>query len=243
MAQKADPTIPPALPVIAGDSCHTAVDTARFRIKVAPKGLYSAAKGVVRLHRDSLAARFGREGKSDSLYRAAAVIVEENIVNRLIPFWYGTPWDFNGHISVPQTGAIACGYFVSTILEHCGFVVNRYQLAQQRPYLEARTIQMDDSVQVYRTAYERFSKAFVRKNKEGLYFVGLDCHVGFLLYRAGDLLFIHSSYIDPLCVIVERAAASPAFNATSTYVVAQLSHNRKLIDAWIAGGRIEVKTE
>jgi hypothetical protein len=68
-------------------------------------------------------------------------------------------------------------------------------------------------------------------------------NVGFLLYRVGDLLFIHSSYIDPLCVIVERAATSPAFNATSTYMVAQLSNNRKLIDAWIAGGRIEVKTE
>ena len=49
----------------------------------------------------------------------------------LFPAWYGTPWDFNGHVYYPHEGKIACGYFVSTTLKHIGFPLNRYRVAQQ----------------------------------------------------------------------------------------------------------------
>jgi hypothetical protein len=102
---------------------------------------------------------------------------------------------------------------------------------------------MDDSVQVYRTAFDTFSVEFRKNNPEGLYFAGLDFHVGFLLYRAGELLFIHSSYMYPLCVVIEKAALSRPFNATSTYRIAALSNNMRLIDSWILGTGINIRTD
>ncbi len=36
-----------------------------------------------------------------------------SLVHRIIPFWEGTPWSFEGHSSRPNEGEIACGYFVS----------------------------------------------------------------------------------------------------------------------------------
>ena len=43
-------------------------------------------------------------------------IILDIIYNRLIPQWYGTPWDFHGTAEYPNSGSIACGYFVTTIL-------------------------------------------------------------------------------------------------------------------------------
>jgi hypothetical protein len=165
--------------------------------------------------------------------------LEESIVNTLIPFWYGTEWDFYGHTATPGKGKIACGYFVSTVMEHCGFAINRYTIAQQAPLYEALTWQMDDSVRVFETDYAGFAAEFKKDNPEGLYFVGLDCHVGFLLYRSGGLFFIHSSYMNPLCVVVEKAGCSIPFNATTRYLVAAISNNKKLIDAWLNGTKIK----
>ncbi|WMJ72126.1 hypothetical protein RCC89_02925 [Cytophagaceae bacterium ABcell3] len=43
-------------------------------------------------------------------------VFSDYLVNKLIPYWYGTKWDFEGHTDVPGKGEIACGYFVSTTL-------------------------------------------------------------------------------------------------------------------------------
>jgi hypothetical protein len=179
----------------------------------------------------------------DSLYKIAKNTLEDCIINKLVPFWYGTPWDFNGYTQIPNNGVIACGYFVSTVLLHAGFSLNRYTLAQQKPYLEAVSIQLSDSIQVYKNGSADFLENFKKRNAEGLYFAGLDCHVGFLLYRKNELIFIHSSYIDPLCVTIEIADKSPAFTASRTFCIAEISNNRKLVDCWIKRKHIAVRTE
>jgi hypothetical protein len=217
------------------------IDTSVFPIQRSPKGTYLSAKGVVQTRKAALLQRFGNRKNRDSLHAAAKTLLEESIVNTLIPFWYGTPWDFYGHTATPQKGTIACGYFVSTVMEQCGFAVNRYTVAQQAPLYEALTWQMNDSIQILETNYAGFSAAFRKSNPAGLYFVGLDCHVGFLLYRSGELFFIHSSYMDPLCVVVERAGCSAPFNATSRYLVAKVSTNKKLIDAWLGGTKVKTR--
>ena len=47
------------------------------------------------------------------------------------PAWNGTPWSFSGTAAAPGRAPIACGYFVSTALEHAGLAVERRRLAQQ----------------------------------------------------------------------------------------------------------------
>src|SRR5690349_7606083 len=47
------------------------------------------------------------------------------IANRLYSKWQNTPWDFNGVTRQPQHGAIACGYFVATLLQDMDCDINR----------------------------------------------------------------------------------------------------------------------
>ena len=49
----------------------------------------------------------------------------------LMRCWLGTPWDFNGTAHEPGTGKVACGYFVSSVLQDAGFLVEWAPLAQQ----------------------------------------------------------------------------------------------------------------
>jgi hypothetical protein len=234
---------PPSAAQEADTSCNGRIDTQKLKIRLSPKGSYVPVKRSLRAERNALAGKLRRSSPDDTLYSRAKTALEDGIINGLIPFWYGTEWDFYGHTSVPNQGVIACGYFVSTVLQHAGFILNRYTLAQQGGYNEARSIQTDDSVQIYRSRFDGFAQAFKKKNEEGLYFVGLDCHVGFLLYRAGELFFIHSSYMSPLCVVVEKASLSVPFNATTTYTVAALSTNRKLIEKWLKKERVRIRKD
>ena len=45
-------------------------------------------------------------------------------------YWSGTGWDYNGVSRTPGQGSIACGYFVTTLLQDLGFSVERVRLAQ-----------------------------------------------------------------------------------------------------------------
>ena len=68
---------------------------------------------------------------------------EEQLLNGIIPYWYGTAWSFEGHTNVPNQGEIACGYFVSTTLVHMGLDINRYRMAQKSPIDEAKYLDKD----------------------------------------------------------------------------------------------------
>lgn len=218
-------------------------DASKLSINLIPKGAYKKVRENVGLTRQQLRNKFiNRVHPVDSLYVIAGKVLEESVVNKLIPFWYGTQWDFNGYSHIPKSGVIACGYFVSTVLLHAGFSLNRYTLAQQAPYFEAVSLQLTDSIRIYKKGFTDFYQNFKKENDEGLYFAGLDNHVGFLLYRNDHLIFIHSSYTPPFCVTIEPADHSAAFTAVRTYYIAEISNNRKLIDRWLNGEKIPVRT-
>lgn len=220
------------------------IDTSKLSLKLISSGSYKKAREGVLVTKKQISSTLVKcKYSKDSLYQITQKTLEECIVNKLIPFWYGTPWDFNGYTATPNKGVIACGYFVSTVLLHAGFSLNRYTLAQQNPYLEALSIQLSDSIQIYRNGFTGFYNDFKQKNSDGLYFAGLDCHVGFLLYRNNELIFIHSSYIDPLCVTIENVQYSPAFTASQTYCIAEISTNRKLLDTWLNDKVIMIRTK
>ena len=151
-----------------GNTDSGLIDTQKLNIRLSPKGTYVAAKQSLRLKKEAILRNYRRYVRNGSLYTVAKTALEEGIVNGLIPFWYGTEWDFYGYTSVPKQGKIACGYFISTVLLHGGFILNRYTLAQQGPYNEARSIQINDSVQIYKSGYDVFAQAFKNANEEGL---------------------------------------------------------------------------
>jgi hypothetical protein len=154
---------------------------------------------------------------------------------RLFPFWYGTRWTIRGSTRRPRTGSIACGTFVSTILAHASFRVERDKLGAQNSPELMKTLTTSKHIQLhYNWPIRRFVRR-VRQLGNGLYMVGLDMHVGFLLVHWGRVYFVHSSYGTPAVVVKERALKSPILTASRFRLVAKLSHDDTLIRKWLAG--------
>ncbi len=174
-----------------------------------------------------------------------SIFLEEVLINKIFPFWYGTPWDFNGHTDVPNEGNIACGYFVSTTLKHLGFNLNRYKLAQQLPIHEAKTLSVGEPIlKIKNDDFEICLEKIKTNLSNGIYFVGLDVnHVGFLLKRKKHLLFIHANYGSPAEVIIENAAKSPVLNSFRHFYIAKVSTNLTLLEYWKTGKEIPIITK
>lgn len=163
--------------------------------------------------------------KSKNLnYSKISKIFKESLVNRIIPFWEGTKWDFNGYTPIPKKGEIACGYFISTTLQDIGIKVNRYKLAQQNPLNEAKTLAIDFiiiEISEKNTA-ENIDKIY-KILPNGIHFIGFDqSHVGFILNEEGKIYLIHSNYIESEGVIVE------------------ISTNKKLLKKWVYDEKIDI---
>lgn len=169
------------------------------------------------------------EDAREVVYKGAGTYLRQAIVNDLVPYWLGTPWDFNGHTNVPGEGYVACGYLVSTSLKHAGFQLNRYRVAQQ----DATTITKVLSDTLVRFRDLGPTLRYIKSQPDELYVVGLSNHVGFL-YKSGDTLdFIHSSFVDPGTVVREPASTSPVLRMTNVYVLGPLTQRRYTIDKWL----------
>jgi len=111
---------------------------------------------------------------SDSSIKLRSKVFHESLLNRIIPCWNGTKWSFEGHTSVPKTGHIACGYFVSTTLKDIGLNLNRYKLAQQNPLNEAKSLAMGSSVRrIAGDSTEESIELIKRQLKDGIHLLVL----------------------------------------------------------------------
>ena len=128
------------------------------------------------------------------------------ISDSLLPCWYGTPWDFNGITQQPQTGKIACGYFVTTVLQDAGMPIERVKLAQcaSQQMIEATCT---DISKYSNKPLENFIEE-VQKKGPGLYITGLDNHTGFILNDEKEIYFIHASFYSTKCTVKEKAIRS-----------------------------------
>lgn len=231
---------------VATVSSATPNDSSRFRLITQPGNSYAAAKQACLAQRDRLKQKY-LTAQSDSLkqmvLQKAQQNLTESLLNEVIPYWYGTPWTFEGHTAIPKTGSIACGYFVSTTLLHAGFKINRYRLAQQTPYNEACSIQVSGKPVMLENKSVAEFKAYMLANalSDGLYFIGLYNHVGYLRKLGEDLYFIHSSYLGTENVVIERIEESDAFSSP-VYYIAEITSNEPLLKKWLLQEEIKVVT-
>lgn len=162
------------------------------------------------------------------------------LVDKIIPHWYGTPWSFGGHTAIPNEGKIACGYFISTTLRDMGVNINRYKLAQKSPIDEAKMISCGSEIN--KVEQEDPEKAFEEIDtltQEGLYFIGFDeGHVGYLLKREGELFLIHSNYLNPVSVCMETLKESRVFKRFTKFHLVAISHNDTLLQRWLDNGTV-----
>jgi len=196
---------------------------------------YRALRARIAEVRDELAERYETE---KTVLGAAKRELQSAIADVLLPAWLGTRWAFHGTADEPLAPqGIACGYFVATVLQHAGL-----QLESRRGFARSTARTIARSLIPPGPAHHRvFSvpAAVLERTMlslgEGLYLIGLDVHVGFVVVRGGVVRVVHASYLAPRTVVDEPITASGAIEHSrdAGYHVTALFADDTLVDAWL----------
>lgn len=204
---------------------------------------YAVLVSELQRWRGELAARHGK-ARTDAERGAAehdARVILEHTLPAMMRCWLGTPWDFNGTASKPGGGSIACGYFVATVLKDAGFHLDRYQLAQQPSENILRSFLGKDACALtIGKPYGAFA-AELGSAMPGIYLVGLDTHVAFLVVREHGFRFIHASGSEPWCVVDEGRDEAGVLQRSNWRMLGNLTADPKLIRTWLAAEKITVR--
>ncbi len=158
-----------------------------------------------------------------------------SIATDLYTQWQGTPWDFNGTIAQPNTGSIACGYFVTTILRDMGVKIDRVKLAICASSVMMKTLVPDQKLKnLSGLSYDAFNTELTKLGK-GVYIIGLDFHTGFIVNDGANNWFIHSNYIGRKGVTKEVVLQSAALKASKTRWLVSLTGDRDFLYRWLCG--------
>lgn len=172
----------------------------------------------------------------DSILLLSEEFLFHIIINDIFNYWYNTKWDFNGTTTSPKKGSIACGYFVTTVLEHAGFKLPRVKWAQLAS--ETMILKINSNV-------KRFSKRpvqevinYIESSGKGLYLVGLDIHVGFIVNDGNEISFVHSNYYKPEIGVMKESLIGNNPLADSRYrVIGKILH-KTMIEKWLLGDQL-----
>lgn len=188
--------------------------------------------------RESLATKYesaATDMQRDSLLAVSESALQALLIDSILPRWIGTEWSYNGTTRTPGTGSIACGYLITTVLKDAGFVLPRVKFAQMpSEVMIRRMLRVDEIRRFSHFDIHRFVRD-MREWGEGLYIVGLDYHVGFLIVSDSAITFCHSSFFAPIEVVSEDALESPILSQSRYRVSGRLLPNRDIVRAWLTG--------
>jgi hypothetical protein len=206
--------------------------------------LYGVMAAELNRWRGELAARH-RAARNDTARKEVehdARVLLECVLPEMMRCWLGTPWDYNGTASRPGDGAIACGYYVATVLKDAGFNVNRYQLAKQPSENILRSFLPQDSCKLsVGKDYDDYA-AELDKAPHGIHLVGLDTHVAFVVKEPqSGFRFIHSSGSKPWCVVDESRDEALVLRRSNWRMLGNLTADPDVIRRWLRGERIAVR--
>lgn len=168
----------------------------------------------------------------DSIIIEARKYLLESITENIFDYWYGTKWDFNGTSRIPKKGKIACGYFVTNVLTDVGFNIPRIKWAQSASEVFIKKLSPNN--------IKRFSdrpisdiESYLRKTGNGIYLVGLDCHVGFIVVLDKTSHFVHSNYYMPeIGVMSQTINSCNPLNGSKYRIIGKLLSDEMIIN-WI----------
>ncbi len=197
---------------------------------------YLQIKKEINAFRDSLGKEYKHETENKKQHILNAGNHFTNIIDSLlVPFWLGTAWDFNGVTQIPGTGNIACGYFVTTTLEHAGVKLNRVKLAQAASEQMIKALVQTQHIVYLSTNTTSFTKfiSTVKSYGKGIYLIGLDLHTGILLHDGKELYFVHSYFYKNIGVIKEVASESGVLQNSAYKVVGKLTNDEAFLKMWL----------
>jgi len=178
----------------------------------------------------------GSKAEDDELEKALLTHME-SIFNS----WYGTTWGLGApQTKTPGEGKINCGMFVGRTLVDAGFNVDAVKLQRQPAELIIKTLAPKTHIKRWRNKPTEDFIEGVQEMGPGLYIIGLDFHVGYLLVRPDlEVRFIHASYVTHTVLDEPADVAEPI--VTSKYrVVGKLFTTQNLSD-YRQKRRIKVK--
>jgi hypothetical protein len=149
--------------------------------------------------------------------------------------WENTPWDFNGTTTQPRQGAIACGYFVATILQDMDLKVNRTKLSICASSQMMKSLVPQQRIKnLSYLGYSEFND-YLKDSGKGVYIIGLDFHTGFIVNDGTEIWFLHSNYIERKGVTKETVMNSLALKSSKTRWLISLTNDRNFLQKWLKG--------
>ena len=205
---------------------------------------YAAFLAQVAARRSELGARFaaarGTRARAAIRDEARRFIVE-TLEARVFPAWMGMPsaGGPQATASLPhQPGMyISCSYFLTAALQNAGLVLESRARFAQAPaaWIERALLPPGGQIHRYGTVSPEELERRLVELGEGLYVVGLDIHVGFIVVREGHAWFVHSSYTPPGTVVREPVVSSEAIalSRRKGYWVSPLFRDDRIVDLWL----------
>lgn len=170
-----------------------------------------------------------------------------------LPLWIGTSWDFYGTATAPHQKSIACGYFVVHALRSVGFrfpqnflyrskkrgPMRIYKFAKQAAGTMARIVSRPSQRFITSRKPITSLKKPLKKMGPGLYILGLDDHVGLVLYDGKFAAFWHSNYAEPQAWVKrENLYDSPVAKASKYRLLAKV--HQSWLRKWMSRQPIRV---
>lgn len=205
---------------------------------------YGAFLDQVAAHRGALGARYAAARG----VRARAAIRDEarryivgTLVSRIFPAWMGMPSGGGPQAtaSLPhQPGMyISCSYFLTAALQNVGLVLESRARFAQAPaaWIERALLPPGGQIHRYGNLSPRELEQRLVGLGEGLYVVGLNIHVGFIVVENGHAWFVHSSYTPPGTVVNEPVASSMAIALSQSkgYWISPLFKDERIVELWL----------
>lgn len=187
--------------------------------------------------------KFGKEldgcptsEQKKTVYKKARALLIKTLSDSMFVCWYGTEWDFNGTTTKPRDGTIACGYFVTTVIEDAGFKIPRVGLAQCASQSMINTLCPKADRKIITNNNVAGVRAHLLSKPDGIFILGLDNHTGFVVKKDTSLRFVHSNY-----TMVEDGVMSEPFDESSViqnngyFAVGNFLQSDSTIIKWIKG--------
>jgi hypothetical protein len=195
---------------------------------------YSKLVENIKIQQDSFALNFQQADTAQQqiIISKARRYLLETITSELLPYWYGTPWDFNGTTRIPRKGKIACGYFVTNVLTDVGFDIPRVKWAQSASEVFIKKLAPNHLKRFTNTSIADVEN-YLLESGAGLYLVGLDSHTGFITVINNKVRFVHADYYDPEKGVVSEALNSDSPIKFSRYRVIGKLFSDEMIISWI----------
>ncbi len=220
-----------ATPAVAAPDTY---DPARYRVVLEH----------VTARRTELGARYAaaRSGQARAAIRnEARRFVVETLVSQVFPAWMGMPSGGGPQAtaSLPHEPGmyISCSYFLTAALQNAGLVLESRARFSQAPAAWIERALLPPGGQIHR--YGNLSAGELEQRLvalgEGLYVVGLNIHVGFIVVRDGHAWFVHSSYTPPGTVVNEPLTSSMAIDLSRRkgYWVSPLFQDDRIVELWL----------